>query len=500
MFVAWRDRRIHGTTGLNSNRQPLEVLNVFGATFCGDDARALGAIAIPLGAEVRFAWLNGHSAAEFRWNGEWTLLDGDQGAVYLRWDNRTPAAEADVLADPLLVLRTKIYGRQSRWDLATAWQNASRFEFVDRARPPKTLRLKRQPSPRSWELLPGDKVVIHLDRVPALALAASEGLRKNPVLRSALCVAEFHASEPARRAAGGKVSLPFPVSEQGGGELVYEVPVRPEPIECQAARAGFPSLRVGTNDLTLQGKGMVRVTFETAQEDYQPVPAPVITGGPEFSGEPHFEIDAQDADRLWWQIAGDREFRFVPPSFDSVARFSPTVDLAPLEATFLSPGTPYFFRAKVRRGGVWSDWSQPLRFTVKKPVQPQVGGIDQQGQSVRLRWTPGAGEILVFGSDRLDFLPEIFGSIEPLRIENGAILERRPNRNLLATVSSDKGVAVVPARAVYRLVAREHGAISVPSSAVRVPGAKARVLQSRHEKADGALTGKDVAVEMDVPN
>jgi hypothetical protein len=493
LFDAWRERRIHGTSDLRANREPLAVLQALGATFCGDDSRALGAIALSRGADVRFARLNGHSAAEHRWRDEWALIDGDQNAFYLRWDNRAPASEADILADPLLALRTKIYGRHAHWDAVIAWQNTSRFEFVTPVAEQKKLKLKDAPNPRDWELLPGEKLVVHLARSPRLAQAASDDLRKNPALLSALCLVELNTQ---RR---GKLSLPFPAQSSSAGEPIYEVelPGQTESVFCQAARAQFPHLRSGENTLTSRCDGPLRVTFETSELDLPPVAPPVVR--PPAPNRLALEVAAQNADRVWWQVAADPEFRLVPPNLDRVQEFTSRLTLdSPLEETFLSPGRTYFARAKVRSGGVWSDWSTPVAFSVRKPEQPILERIEPQPDGrVRVRWKPTAGEMIVFGSERIDFLPEIYGPVEPTHIENNALRESRPNRNLLATVPSAVGETIVPARACYRLVARDSDMLSVPSALARLPGRTARVLQNRHIKADGALTGIDVAVEMD---
>ena len=493
LFDAWRERRIHGTSDLRANREPLEVLQALGATFCGDDSRALGAIALSRGADVRFARLNGHSAAEHRWRDEWVLIDGDQNAFYLRWDNRAPASEADILADPLLALRTKIYGRHARWDAVIAWQNTSRFEFVAPAAEQKKLKLKDAPRTRDWELLPGEKLVIHLTRSPGLAQAASDELRKNPALLSALCLVELSTQRH------GRLTLPFPAQSSAAGEPLYELelPSQTKSIFCQAARAQFPHLRSGENTLTSRCDAPMRVTFETREFDLPAVVPPVVKPPP--WDRIAFEVAAKNADRVWWQIAADPEFHLVPPNFDRVQEFAPRIAFdSPLEETFLSPGRTYFARAKVRSRGVWSDWSAPIAFDIRKPEQPILERVESQPDGrVRVRWKPGGGEMLVFGSERIDFLPEIYGPLEPTHIENNTLRESRPNRNLLATVPAAAGEALVPARACYRLIARESDTLSVPSALARTPGRPARVLQNRHIKADGALTGTDVAVEMD---
>ncbi len=490
LFAKWRDRAIHATTDLEANENPFALLHVFGAGFCGDYTRALAAITAMLGAEARFARLNGHSVIEHRLGGDWMLLDGDQNLFYLGWDNQTPVSEDDILADPLLALRTQVFGRLASWELAAAWQNTSRFEFVEASRSQKRFHLKHAPSPPPWSLFPREKLVIDLARTPDRIGAAREELRANPALRAVTCVAEFHSARPA----GDKLALPYPPIDRPAGEPIYEASTE-KVVACQATLAQFPSLRTGKNLVEMKGSGRIRLTFDIDAIDRTPVSPPVVRGG-----KLHFHFEAEGADRLWWQLAATSDFHLVPPNFDRVTAFASDLTLSsPIDQTFLSPGE-HFLRAKIRRDGVWSDWSPPLRIQTDKPPQPravQLEGAD--GDQMRIRWKPGQGEMLVFGSARLDFLPEVYGGIEVTRMENGAVRESRPNRNLLATVPAKDGEAYVPVRSCYRLIARDQGLLSVPSPLARTPTAPlARVLQTRHEKTGGAITGRDVAVEMEI--
>jgi hypothetical protein len=490
LFAAWRDRVIHATTGLDASRNPVALLDVFGAAYCGDDARALAAITVANDGEARFARLNGHSVAEHRTGASWALLDGDQNLFYLDWDNRTLVGEAEILADPLLALRTQVFGRQSAWDPAAAWQNASRFEFIDKSRKQKNFRLKNEPPKRNWQLLPGEKITINLTSTPEHALAASDDLRANSSLRAVICTIDFDA----HRNVAAKISLPYPALSANGSEPIYEVESTTARIVCQAARAQIPPLQIGTNIIESKRAGSLRITFDCAAIDLKSTPAPTVR----VDGNT-LRIEAKAADRVWWQISTDANFHLVAPNLDRVSEYKPELSLSPIDETFLSNGK-YFARAKTRHGGVWSDWSTPASFVVKKPEQPHVTGMEgADGDQMHIRWKPGGGEMLVFGSNRLDFLPEVYGGKEVVRMENGAILESRPNKNLLATIPSKDGEAYVPIRACYRLIARGGNSLSVPSQLARATKVPAKILQNRHEKMAGALSGRDTAVEMDMP-
>ncbi|HVE15927.1 MAG TPA: hypothetical protein VNB29_04280 [Chthoniobacterales bacterium] len=494
LFAKWRDRAVHATTNLEANHDPLAVLHAIGAGFCGDDTRAFAAITASHGAEVRFARLNGHSVAEHRLGGDWMLLDGDQNLFYLGWDNLTPVSEDDIQADPFLALRTQVFGRQSGWELVASWQNTSRFEFIDHTHAQKIFRLKNVPPKRNWTLQPGEKITIRLDEIPKKVAASSEALRSDSALREVTCLVEFQPRNRPRN----KLLTPYPLLAEQPGEPLYEFEASEAASAlCQAVRSQFPALRSGKNTFESKTGGKLQVTFDyTDAANLKPAAAPSLQ-----ADSRRILIDAQGADRVWWQVAADRHFHLVPPNFDRVVTFKPEIAFSPIDQTFLSSGGSYFLRAKVRRNGVWSDWCEPVSFTAEKPAQPAIVNAEgADGDQTCIRWKSQPGEMLVFGSDRLDFLPEVFGETEITRLENGSIGESRPNRNLLAAVPGQKGEAYVPVRACYRLIARDGEALSVPSALLRVQNApKAKVLQTRHEKADDALTGRDVAVEMEIP-
>lgn len=483
LFAAWTALRFHATTDLDANRNPDDVRRAFGVTFCGDDARALAALVLARGGESRFARLQGHSAAEHRLRAsdDWMLLDGDQNVFYLRWDNLTPASEADLRADPLLAFRPRVFGRHATWSADAAWQNTARF-LRSREEKRKTFRLKNPPPPRSWTLEPGDRLVIDFTRSPEHALAA-ESLRSARALRDAACLVEWHPADDRPRA------VPFPRAEESG-EPGYEAR---GPETLQAARSQFPALRAGENHLA--ANGALRVTFDVQPSERGVPPAPRVDGG-------RRTVEAvKGADRVWWQIAADPAFRLVPPNLEAVRPFTPQIAFdGPLDETFLSPDRDYFVRARVRYNGVWSDWSEPARFRVNKPAAPEDLRIEPVGpDQMRVRWKPASGEMLVFGSDRLDFVPEVYGVSEAIRVEQGAVRESRPSQNLLATAPGEAGEALVPARAAVRLITRSNGTLSVPSPLARLAGRPARALENQHHKEPGALTGVDIATEAPVP-
>ncbi len=524
LYAAWTARRVHGTTDLDgTNRRPLDVLRFLGVTFCGDDTRALATLARARGIDARHVPVAGHVVAEFRpANGPWSLFDGDQNAFYLQLDNQTVASAADILSDPFLALRTRVYGRQATWNPAAAWQNASRFDFAD-AEAGKSVKTTRRSRSPAWTLFPGEKLVFRPALSPDFVLGATPDLQRDRTLRGATVIVEFHADLAARHRARVGLTLPYPAlrrSSPAGETLIAKPGQEPEKriplpassgtavIVCQASTHAVPPLHRGSNVLRFEASsrsGSLTVIYgvNSSAAELVPPPAPRIRAAETFDHTPpRFAIDAPDADNIWWQISTNSAFTFVPPNLDSVRKFSPDVAITAAEdLSFLSPDTPHFFRAKIRVHGVWSAWSEPVKFSVRKPAQPRLVSLERLPDlRVRLTWEPHDAEMLFFGSDRFDFLPESFAEEEPIAMENGRVTASRRNRNLLVRVPAGADSIVVEDRPFFRLIARHRDTFSVPSGLIHAPaipdGSVPRVLQTRHLKDAGDLTGRDRAAEI----
>jgi hypothetical protein len=197
-------------------------------------------------------------------------------------------------------------------------------------------------------------------------------------------------------------------------------------------------------------------------------------------------------DLLWWQISATNDFAFVPPSFDAVIAMTERLRFDPLTATFFNPDQAYFLRVKARRDGVWGEWSAPITFRVAKPARPAPATANIAGAKLRLSWPDaGAGaEYLIFGSNRLDFVPELFAEDEIVAMREQVIEQRRPNKNLVATVAKP-GIELEPAFRLYRVIARRDGVLSVPGDLIATPAPLAAklppalVLQDRWQRVDG---------------
>jgi len=510
IFSAWKERRVHATSGMKENGRAIDVLRAFGVTLCGDDSKALADIITGLGGTARPMRLVGHVAYEYSLGGETAVVDGDQNIFYTRLDNTTPASEDDIRQDPLLALRARVFGRQMPYQLSASWMNTSRFDQLD-----KTLQEPRKARTKSsevdWELLPGESIEFDptSDALPDVYATAPD-MAKNPILREAVIAVKVHLDLATRKHRGDRtISLPFPAVSwldansaaqpliPNDGKLAYEVALADSMpdrlvVICQAAKAMFPGLPLTTNDVefssvTANGKLSLEWKLNPSAPALQPVPAPAFKFGDHLPlGVPVVSVEEHGADAVWWQVSDDSGFARVLGNFDVVQKPLDVIRIAsPIETTFFTRGRKFFFRIKQQIDGVWSEWSAPVAFKVNGPAAPTGASATATDGKCVVTWTPSNDEVWIFGSNRMDFVPEIFSSIEPTRLKNNVISASIENKNLLLKTPGTAGRAEVPAFAFYRLIAHQGGMLSVPSALVRtqppddLPGS---ILQNQHKK------------------
>jgi hypothetical protein len=229
--------------------------------------------------------------------------------------------------------------------------------------------------------------------------------------------------------------------------------------------------------------------------------------------DPRFELELpKGADQFWWQIASSAEFSFILPNFDNVQKPADSVAISRLSGTFFNDGDRLFLRAKARVNGVWSNWSQPHAFSIGKPLAPrELTAVLLPSGDVQLQWkTDGAGTFLIFGSNRRDFLPEIYAPEEIVRMRHLQVVESRPNKNLLTTTREPQA-QIAPGVRYVRVVAQRGSGYSPPSALLELPPAAtaqlppAKILQVRAKRVEGAefpngYRDEYLAEERDIPH
>jgi hypothetical protein len=476
MYNRWREYRFHGTTGLHENYNAWGIINLWGMSLCGHDARSFGYLAGKAGIASRLIPMNRHEVNEYKVRGEWVVLDTDQNLYYLKLDGVSAASFEDLKRDPFLVLRTKPFGRYSAWTPYAAWSNLALFDFA----PAKTLQfmwpkspglnaLKREP----YTLFGGESVVFHYDS--ALQKAGDKRLSVDDPQCGMI---DFHYDTTKRLQQGIGLSIPYPRDTGGANQKPsFETPEKTSVIATYGSRRAFPQFLAGTNTVTLntldgKGKARISVEFSKAASDRILPPAPILKLDSVERGNPHIDVMAPEASRIWWQLSADKSFEMVSPNFDKVDDASAKGILIDnyLDQTFLLPGTKYHVRAKACKNGLWSDWSPPISLTVDKPEAPN--GISctstLNGQEVIVRWNASPGNMLIYGSNRADFLPDIYcdteASLGVITAKGELSIDWKHSQNQLCIVSAGSGVTVVPKKNFYRLIRKDGNTFSVPSS------------------------------------
>jgi hypothetical protein len=189
---------------------------------------------------------------------------------------------------------------------------------------------------------------------------------------------------------------------------------------------------------------------------------------------PFFEIFTRDyPQRIWWQITADKEFKLICPSLDNVHGYQDKITISDLEATFFNNDTRYYFRCKTERAGVWSEWSEIYEFSVLKPQQPQISDSAME----ILNYEPET-DYYVFGSDRLDFIPEIYAKLSYVSYTDFPNLTFEKNENLIG-IYKQRLISIDLKYPFYRVIAKKGNAFSVPSSIIRNKQQQGVVLQCR---------------------
>jgi hypothetical protein len=105
-----RRQRFHACTWDAECSDALKVLNVYGYTLCGNEARVIRDLWRAAGFETRRGYPIGHVVCEVFYDGDYHLLDSDEHVICLKRDNQTIASCADIVRDHDLVKRTHTYG------------------------------------------------------------------------------------------------------------------------------------------------------------------------------------------------------------------------------------------------------------------------------------------------------------------------------------------------------------------------------------------------------
>ncbi|MBI2374595.1 MAG: hypothetical protein HYV07_11425 [Deltaproteobacteria bacterium] len=481
LFRGWTELRATGPASTTRGVSPIHVASFLALTSSVTDAGSLARLFSAAGIPARVMELPGNRAVEASLAGGWALFDGARETFFPGLDGR-PASFQAVAADPFLAIRVPTRGRGGRSDPKRSWAASAAFDdrraVIGTSYQPQAL----PKLPEVLALFPGERLTYSLDHAPR----ANAGLRSLPastrdaVFRSVTL--DVDVSQRAKGHPRALLTVPLPVvgvAVDGAPamkfdkrELARVVALESGPegsvarVEMQASRVAMPRVRAGSNFVLVRSKSAGRIR---ARLEYRPIDrVPPVAGlAVDFARGvalvPSASASARPT-RVHWQIDEDDRFHHLAPSLDVVQPYVSRIELTPIERTHLLPGKRYRVRARVEVKGLWSPFSDPISLVDDKPASPTNVRVKISGDEVVLEFdAPAGARVLVFGSDRRDFVPDVYLPYEVDEV-NGNVVSTSSVSNQLLSV--DERSVRAPLFRFYRLIAERRGVHSLPSELV----------------------------------
>lgn len=506
LYKRWEKSLIKDDSFLTDSCHPLDLLNFIGR--CSKEVFKKGFIRLChlLGIDIRQASIHGDLFYDFFVSDDWSFLDVNQQQFYLNLDNQTLVSSEEVMDDPFLALRTKHHRLSKQVDFKKGWQQLARFEIAEPTAPEPVPMIQEVPlssmHPQAFELYPSETLFFcsssvcsdlqtHQRRVEHVIELEQRkvGLSWNYGSPFPLHKIE-NKSSATLQLVDQKVSLEpgqsylfdhqdtFCINvrfgEQPQGKLV---------ITGTFSWALFPVLTQGQNNLCLGGEEnptTIQWLFdvEEVRKEQKRSPLQILNTTDEFDHcSPYFILGStslEPIEEIGWQISSTSDFQLIPSNFDQVEPFTSTLTVPLISETFLNANETYYFRAKAKHEGEWGDWSVPYSFIVRKPLPVEEAEFDKIGEGCyEISWgrfiqeSDPSIEYLIFGSNSLDFIPSIYCDKQVNATMNGKVTEEETNDNLIA-MTQETRLQVTGELAYYRIIARQKGQLSVPSSLVHV--------------------------------
>ncbi|MFI0434556.1 MAG: hypothetical protein ACH350_02355 [Parachlamydiaceae bacterium] len=479
---------------------PLDLLNFNGACDPAVFKQQFISLCHALGIEIRLPYVQGQEVFDFGLDDEWNFLDFANNQIYLQLDNENLAPSESVLDDPFLALRTKHSSQAKEFNFTESWKKLATFEMIEQTYP-KSVEYeqtkKNSNRVNGVDLFPGETLTF---KTASNASYLSEHqclIEQNinlearkvndewkhqslfPIYRlinnssESLYIMDQKAEVKPGESfdfATPQFEVSFTFSRQPAGRIVFSGAV---------AWHLFPAITKGTNTIHLGAKhNQTRLHFQYEMSDEMnknKIRPPLILN--ENHAFDHcltrFNLDAGEAEKIWWQIGWDSQFEFIPSNFDQIEEQISFVALPLISETFLNSDTPYYFRVKSYQHGQWSDWSSTFPFRVLKPA-PVDGVIFQEAPDdlFELNWERYAEEsddleYLVFGSNSFDFIPSIYSDKQINEMVGDEVTDWETQNNLVAITKKPK--LIIPGHfAYYRIIAKQGDQLSVPSRIIRI--------------------------------
>ncbi len=171
--------RYHSSAGGEDLGDPVKVFNIYGLNPCGKDAMMMGGLWKQVGLKAAPVRLVGHAIAQVHYDGDWHVMDGDLGMIYLLRDNETLANDRQLARDHDLVRRTHTMGLLVDDSRMRDERAAAMFVSED---PIQGNRACREDTSLKMTLRPGEALVWRWGHLkPAKHVAPSQFLYKDNI-------------------------------------------------------------------------------------------------------------------------------------------------------------------------------------------------------------------------------------------------------------------------------------------------------------------------------
>ncbi len=502
IYNLWKDHVFHASSCLRANDNPYCLLNFWGHSICSETAHALAILLSNLEVNWRRVDLNGHWVFEYYFAGKWNIVDANQLAFFLHFDNKTLASFEEVLRDPLLILRTKAYGKYGDFDIRKSWENMGLYEYLNPKFSLGTFinfdEVTNYKVP-DWDLFSNESITFHFNRKPSQKIGNFNDLlwRYSTDFGSGDIEHTIDSSLRRHHAASNTfvVRCKYPIYKvvncrTGETNIIpndqlmteYELSTTQNDgmyvFFCHGNKKTFPALVKGENRVFVNSEtkaGTLTLLFDYCPQDKIQLPLVEIANSHylfEYC-RPRFEVKALTAgiEKLWWQISTTADFGCIIPNFDCIDKYTGFIELSVVNHTFINPDHDYFLRVKSFAKGVWSEWSKPSSFSVKKPHRPFgiVSQLTKDG-TLSLNWrSQDQDDVLyyVFGSNRYHFVPEIYSDIQVEKTRNHLVRKTSTNRNLI-TITNQRQCVIGCDYLFYRVIAKKEECYSVPSDLIDI--------------------------------
>lgn len=517
LFRYWTNNVAHYPVGIKNARHPFLLLNYWGYNICGFAAAFLSTILQKAGIAAQKLPVQGHVVHQYHIDGRWIILDADLNCAFRMPDNHRFAGFEDILEDPFLVHRTNTYGRYRAFNL-----NRNRFCASLYDRDPSGVKQPPAYDCNVFRMLsedrtmyPGESIEYRYDKTVKEPLREKSSPHPRDIGEVSLMQVRYRFVPRARTAGqdGEKTMFTrYPIRRirftQSGREIelpidriVTRISMPAEVTEdiiciCQCSRRAAPRLLSGANTVVLGSSDdaiEMKLTIELNSEVAQmsAPPAPSLNVKDAYVDEPvRFTWNHESAQTIWLQVFGDDQ----TPLLDYILEAEDRIDFHPIEQTFFDRDVTYRVRAKQQIDGIWSEWSEDSVFTVVKPETPRDVRIDLDASgAIQMSWLGEDDcEFLIFGSNRVDFVPDIYSTEEPIGGLDGT-LDTIPVSNLIASTTG-AGCRIEQPYVYYRVIALRGSCYSNPSALIDQSGKpgwmsrfelQAKALNTHHRMIDG---------------